>query len=296
MSEEILPQEDYAKEIDPFDESEMPPKERSSNKETLEVISDSKEEDQENPEPEKKLKKEEPEIETKETLSSLKAELEKERARRIETQKALTKKAQQVKSYERNALSLKEKGALSDEEVQEFINFSSQDDDEALNDEDMPPLERYRRIANAELDNYIKYNNDSHLQEKVEAFRHYIEQYASQEEIEQAEDDLKEFSHDPVALIKKMLAIGQDHYDDYYKEAKVLGGNKALILKYKDEIFKLKKALEKSNNKVLQYGDYDKTSRYDLEDHSGPSKFSKEEVNDPFDDVKPKDLRSVKRR
>jgi hypothetical protein len=120
------------------------------------------------------------------------------------------------------------------------------------------------KVANKELENILKYTDDEHLQDKVNAFDYFLS-VGSKEEIQQVLEDLTDLLDNPLKLARKMLSIGQEVYEESYKGIKEAGGFKNYLSKKEEEIEKLRKKVDKLEKKLLQYEDFDKP-RYRMDE------------------------------
>jgi hypothetical protein len=124
------------------------------------------------------------------------------------------------------------------------------------------------KVANKELENILKYTDDEHLQDKVNAFDYFLS-VGSKEEIEKVLEDLSDLLDNPLKLARKMLSIGQEVYEESYKGIKEAGGFKNYLSKKEEEVEKLRKKVDKLEKKLLQYEDFDKP-RYRMDETGSP--------------------------
>jgi hypothetical protein len=208
--------------------------------------------DPEKPESDKSDKPDKPEVPE---VKALQEELEKTHKRITDTQKQNHQNARKLKSALQRTQSLVESGALSEEEAKSLLE--SLETDMPLEEETPShPFAKVLKIANAELDNIRKYNDDELLDDKVKAFDYFLNM-APSEEVKEALEELQDLSDDPVKLAKKMLSIGKRYYDESYKDIVENGGFQGLITKKNQEIDKLNKSIDKLTKKLAQYEDYD---------------------------------------
>ena len=232
--------------------------------------------DPEKPESDKSDKPEVPEV------KALQEELVKTHKRITDTQKQNHQNARKLKSALQRTQSLVESGALSEEEAKSL--FESLETDMPL-EEEAPshPFAKLLKIANAELENIRKYNDDELLDDKVKAFDYFLNM-APPEEVKEVLEELQDLSDDPVKLAKKMLSIGKRYYDESYKEIVKNGGFQGLITKKNQEIDKLNKSIDKLTKKLAQYEDYDQP-RYRISEMSeSGSNTAKDSITELFEE------------
>jgi hypothetical protein len=268
--------------VDPFDKFEKNRIEQSKEKNEVEAKKEisqtaskkASNPKQENPkEPVKDLKQEtsEPEQENPE-LVILRNQIEKERKNALEAQRWGTKNSQKVKNVEKSLKALLESAALAsdeEEEVNKILTILSSKDEPHI---DIPepsrgpahPMQKYWEIANTELENFRKYNGDNDLDVKVQSFNDLV-RHASQEELGQIIVDLESIEND-IGKMKKMLSLGEQYYNDGYKEVLTYGTPKKLVETKNKEIERLSKELEKYKKKLTEYENYDNKPVYGIKD------------------------------
>jgi hypothetical protein len=205
-------------------------------------------------------------------LEALHKKLEKTEKVLAENHKYGRSNAQKVKNAVKAVQRFADDGLLAEEEAKELLGTLYSEGEEA-EDEDASrfqasPFVSIFKVANKELENILKYTDDPHLQDKVNAFDYFLS-VGSKEEIEQVLEDLTDLLDDPLKLARKMLAIGQDVYEESYKGIKAAGGFKNYLSVKDQEIEKLQKKLDKLEKKLLQYEDFDKP-RYRIDETGSP--------------------------
>lgn len=129
------------------------------------------------------------------------------------------------------------------------------------------PFQKFYDIANQDvIQTYLDVTEDDHYRDKVNAFDAFMTD-ASQEELEQLHKDLSNLEKKPVALLKKMLAVGQEYLDEGYDDYRKSGGFRKYSSIKKNEIEVLQNKVDKLNKKLSQYESYDKPT-YSLEEAS----------------------------
>jgi hypothetical protein len=84
--------------------------------------------------------------------------------------------------------------------------------------------------------------------------------------------------------IKKMLSIGEKHYNEGFKEILDNGGSRSAIQKKNKEIEKLTKEVEKYKKKLTEYENYDTTTVYGVKGMIGSEDDTPApQFDDPFD-------------
>jgi len=221
---------------------------------------------------EKPLKENEGEDEPLSEAEVLKKKLEKTEKTLAENHKYGRSNAQKVKNALKTIQRFADDGLLAEEEAKELLQ-TLHSEEEGTEDEDAAryqatPFAPIFKVANKELQNILKYTDDEHLQEKVNAFDYFLS-VGSKEEIEQVFEDLSDLLDDPLKLARKMLSIGQDVYEESYKGIRQAGGFKNYLSQKDQEIEKLQKKLDKLEKKLLQYEDFDKP-RYRIDETGSP--------------------------
>ena len=219
-------------------------------------------------------------------LEALQQELARTQKRLTENQQYGRHNAQRLKQALKITQELVHEGSLSEEEALKLkgaLESEISETPEDIGTSDPHPFTRILKIANQELENIRRYTEDTSLDDKVRAFDHFLV-IASPKDQEQALEELQEVLDQPLALAKKMLALGQQ-YQSSYQAMKKAGGLQALLEQKDQEIAKLEKNLDKLTQKLSQYEDYD-TPRYRLEDRGpiGAEAPLKDTVSSLFDE------------
>jgi hypothetical protein len=201
----------------------------------------------------------------------LRKKLEKTEKTLAENHKYGRSNAQKVRNAVKAVQRFADDGLLAEEEAKELLQTLHSEGEETEEDthrHQTNPFAPIFKVANKELENILKYTDDPHLQDKVNAFDYFLS-VGSKEEIEQVFEDLSDLLDDPLKLARKMLSIGQDVYEESYKGIKESGGFKNYLSKKDQEIEKLQKKLDKLEKKLLQYEDFDKP-RYRIDETGSP--------------------------
>ncbi len=218
-------------------------------------------------------------------VEALRKKLEKVEKTLAENHKYGRSNAQKVKNAIKVAQRFVDDGLLAEEEAKELLqtlHLEGETEEEDASRYQSSPFAPIFKVANKELQNILKYTDDEHLQDKVNAFDYFLS-VGSKEEIEQVFEDLSELLDDPLKLARKMLSIGQDVYEESYKGIRQAGGFKNYLSVKDQEIEKLQKKLDKVEKKLLQYEDFDKP-RYRI-DEMGDVEGSKPATGSPGNDT-----------
>ncbi len=227
-----------------------------------------------------------------EKFESLRLQLEKEKKNASEAQKWGTRNSQKVKTAEKHLKSMLETGSFTmdeEEELKKALNLLTSSPDEpeltsSLSSASLHPLQKYFEIANREIEKFRTYGDDSNLDNKIGAFNAFVKE-ASPEEISDLIDDLESVDTDALK-IKKMLALGEKNYNEGFKEILETGGMKKTVDKKNKEIEKLNKEIEKYKKKLTEYEDYDKTTRYGINEIRGAEDDEASPTfEDPYDEL-----------
>lgn len=186
-----------------------------------------------------------------------KAELEKTKKTLKDTQRSFHEDRKKLASYKKAVEKLKEDGALLDEEAAlllDHTNFESDPEEES-------EYLRYHKIWNQELQYMRKYaSNAKEIDQNFMAFQHFV-QTASQQEIQEAFADLRQYEDDEVEFTKQMLEIGRQYNEDIYSDINEVGSIRHLKAKYSKKESELQKEIDKLKKQVNkykeQYEDYD---------------------------------------
>jgi len=164
-----------------------------------------------------------------------------------------------LKSAIKMVNSLKDQGALTDDEfsqLHELLHSDEQEEQAALVSND--PLVKMIQSAHKRLsDLQTIYEEDPLFMKKAEAFDFFVN-HCSEREREELLEELEEFEGSDLKLAKKMFKIGEKYYEENYKELDEAGGLKELVSLKNVEIEKMKRKLDKLERKLAQYDDYDK--------------------------------------
>jgi hypothetical protein len=213
-------------------------------------------------------------------LEALRVKLEKTEKVLAENQRYGRTNAQKVKNAQKVVQKFADEGLLTDEEARELFGVLQADGREPplsggeREDADMPHSAAHHspaslfapifKVANQELENIRKYTDDDRLQDKVNAFDYFLS-VGSKEEVGHVLAELTGLLDDPVKLAKKMLSIGQTVFEESYKHIQEAGGFKNYLSKKDEALEKLQKKIDKLEEKLLQYEDFDQP-RYRIDE------------------------------
>lgn len=188
------------------------------------------------------------------------AEVEKLKKALTDSQKWGHTSNKRLKSAINMVNSLKDQGALTDDEFSKLSEFlhSDVEEEQKIAPESDDPLLRLVNIAAKRIDDLRTiYEDDPLFQKKAEAFDFFVN-HCSEQEREDILDELKDSEDNDLKLAKKMLKIGEKYYEENYKELDSAGGLKELVSLKNIEIEKMKRKLDKLSRKLAEYEDYDK--------------------------------------
>jgi hypothetical protein len=304
-----------AAESDPFDEIEN---ERGKvNLEETEFVENEDEENKDQPPKKEKntakeeeIEEDDPEVkksskkviqnEKSEELKNLEIELEKKSKALLDTQKWGRKNSQNIKKAMKEVQSLVDDGSLTEEESKKIMNaFDSPhendepiEQDEYLIDHTFAPVVK---VARKELERVRDYIEDETLDDKLYAFEHSVE-ISSPQEQEEILHKLTKLINSPSKLLKEIIAIGGEAYNESFKEIKESGSLKEFINKKNNLISKLEKEIDKLKNKVQKSRDYT-DSHYAIDELADPKSGNDDDSDiDPFDQAKQEKETSYSRR
>lgn len=219
-------------------------------------------------------------------VEALRKKLEKTEKTLAENHKYGRSNAQKVRNALKTVQRFADDGLLAEEEAKELLETLHSEGEETEEEDaakyQAMPFAPIFNVANKELENILKYTDDEHLQDKVNAFDYFLS-VGSKEEIEQVLEDLTELLDDPLKLARKMLSIGQEVYEESYKGIRQAGGFKNYLSSKDQEIEKLQKKIDKLEKKLLQYNDFDKP-RYRI-DEMGDVEGGKPATGSPGNDT-----------
>ena len=210
-------------------------------------------------------------------IEELRKKLEKTEKILAENHKYGRSNAQKIRNAVKAVQKFADDGLLAEEEAKELYQALHAEGEETAQDDGglyqatssqtslFAPI---FKLANKELENILKYTDDEHLQDKVNAFDYFLS-VGSKEEIEKVLEDLSDLLDNPLKLARKMLSIGNEVYEESYKGIKEAGGFKNYLSKKEEEVEKLRKKVDKLEKKLLQYEDFDKP-RYRMDETGSP--------------------------
>jgi hypothetical protein len=194
------------------------------------------------------------------SLTRLQMDLEKTRKLMKETQRWGHQNSKKVREASRSVKALVDSGSLTEDEAQGILSVLQsevEEDDEIQAPAVQNPFASLFQVANRELENIRKYSEDDLLQDKIEAFD-FLLSVSSKEEVSDIFETLADLEDNPVKLTRKMIALGQEAYEDSYRAIKEAGGIKDYLSSQNNQIEKLQKKIDKLEKKLSQYEDYDK--------------------------------------
>ena len=268
---------EYQKEPEPKadkpKEKKSPPKEENNKPE--EPIEDDEDDETDSPKEEKspdaKNRKEEP-INSHPEYLKLEKKLK-------ETQKWGNENNKKLVAYSKAIEKLKEESGLTDEEASFLLDYTKHD---PIEEQEKPLLVQFGEVWDKELNYMRKYSqNAQDIDNYVVSFQNYFQTLNHKEAQELLEElhEIKE-SEDEVAFTKKMLDIGKDWYDDFYKDIQEAGSLKNLRGKYQEKEAKLQKTLDKLNKELEKYKrKYEDYTESNLNLPSGNSANSPTDLN-----------------
>lgn len=286
----VQPSEDNTKDEEPVKEKPSKSKEPIENKEEKkEPAEDKGQEDDDNSE-----------------VELLKKDIEKNKKSLLDAQKWGTKNSQKVKYALKKLNALMENASFTEDEEKEVVNLKQmlESDVDAPFEEEKSantnhhPISKYVDMASEKIETMKELSDDSEsFSKKYRAFEISLLDYKP-DEIELLVDELDELKGNPVKLAKKIMELGEQYYNEYYKEFEETGSFRNLIQKRNKENEKLKKEVDKLKKKLLTYEDFD-TPKYNIgEDHSIETKEdeSSGSSNDPFEEMEKSRTERLKHR
>jgi hypothetical protein len=169
----------------------------------------------------------------------------------------LSKVSMKLKNYEKRIAKLLNDGEIDSEYAEKLLSDISHDEDSEDVDSDLNEFQKLIKIGSNGLDRYresIKdgiIDEDILLDKKVESFDFFMNE-ASHEEKVKVFEQLEKLKDKPILLAKKMLSIGNEYYEEAYKDFDEAGGFKRFKEKSNQEKEKLNKQVDKLNKEVLR--------------------------------------------
>jgi hypothetical protein len=188
---------------------------------------------------------------------SFKEELQKSENARKNARDMLSKVSMKLKNYEKRIAKLLNDGEIDSEYAEKLLSDISHDEDSEDVDSDLNEFQKLIKIGSNGLDRYresIKdgiIDEDILLDKKVESFDFFMNE-ASHEEKVKVFEQLEKLKDKPILLAKKMLSIGNEYYEEAYKDFDEAGGFKRFKEKSNQEKEKLNKQVDKLNKEVLR--------------------------------------------
>jgi len=287
--------------VDPFSEMEAerkvePSQDNKKDQEPIKEKPSKAKEPVENKEEQKEPAKEtDQEDDDNSEVELLKKDIEKNKKSLLDAQKWGTKNSQKVKYTLKKLSALIENASFTEDEEKEVASLKQmlESDMDAPFEEEKSantnhhPISKYVDIASEKLETMKELSDDTEsFRKKYRAFEISLLDYKA-DEMELLADELDELKDNPVKLAKKIMELGEQYYNEYYKEFEETGGFRNLIQKRNKENEKLKKEVDKLKKKLLTYEDFD-TPKYRIgEDHSieTTEDESSDSSNDPFESM-----------
>lgn len=228
-------------------------------------------------------------------LEGLKKDIEKNRKSLLDAQKWGTKNSQKVKYALKKLNALMENNSFTEDEEKEVVNLKQllESDMDAPFEEDKAananqhPISKYIDIAYEKLGVMKELSDEPEsFHKKYRAFEISLLDYKP-DEMELLADELDELKDNPVKLAKKIMDMGEQYYNEYYKEFEESGGFRNIIEKRNKEEKKLKNEIDKLKKKLLTYEDFDKKPRYHVGEDSEveTQDESSDASEDPFESM-----------
>lgn len=189
-----------------------------------------------------------------------------------------------LKSVVKIVDSLKESGILNDDEFNSLNNLlSSESEPPEIEGKEVnaTPLKKMIDKAANRLQDLKSVYEDPLFDKKIQAFDFLI-QGMTEEERDNLSDELSEIGDNDFKLVKKMYQIGEEYYNENYKELDEAGGLKELLTAKNDEIKRLQRKIDKLERKVLESNDYD-TPTNKIDESADAVKPEKASIHKPND-------------
>jgi hypothetical protein len=191
-------------------------------------------------------------------------ELEKATKALSDSQKWAHASNRKLKTALRLVEDLAKDGVMTDEEYARIagaLKSDSLEEDERVLTTHYTPKQKVLAAANKGIEGLREvYEDDELFDKKINSFDYFIN-HSSQEVINDTFEELSELESSPIKLAKKMYSIGQQFYNDVYKDIDEAGG----LVEYHKENERIKekmqKDIDKLRKKLSEYNDYDKPTR-----------------------------------
>jgi DNA repair exonuclease SbcCD ATPase subunit len=171
-----------------------------------------------------------------------------------------------LKSVTKMISSLKEDGAITEDEftkLNDLLRSDAPEPEIEILEESKDPFVNLIQKANTRISDLEDISDDPLFKNKAAAFLELLKN-SSDDEKEDILDQLEEFKDNPLKLAKKMYGMAENFYNEFYKDLDASGGIKGFVSQKNSEIQRLQKKIDKLERKLLEYNDYDKpTSRID---------------------------------
>lgn len=193
---------------------------------------------------------------------------------------------------------LKDEDVLSDDQFSKLHDLLHSDSDEERDQNvtlSESPISNLLQIANQRVTDLEEiYDHDELFRKKLSAFDFLI-QNSSEEEIEDIADELEAFKNNPLKLVKKMYTMGENYYNEVYKELDEAGGLKLFVSEKNEEIKRLRKKLDKLEKKRLESSDYDESTNFKIDELGDTEKATKQKPVSVLDQLEEEQEASYKR-
>lgn len=227
-------------------------------------------------------------------IELLKKDIEKSKKSLLDAQKWGTKNSQKVKYALKKINTLIESSSFTEDEEKIALELREMlQADSGVEIEEEPgkdsshPISKYIDIAKQKLEVMRELSDDpSVFYKKFRAFEMVLMD-SKPDEVALLEDELDDLKDNPVKLAKRIMEIGEENYNNYYKEFEDSGGFRKIIQNKNKELEKAKNSIDKLKKKLLQYEDYDTNPKYrireDYTDDVGDDSVSNS--SDPFEEL-----------
>lgn len=238
-------------------------------------------------------------------VETLKKDIEKNKKSLLDAQKWGTKNSQKIKYTLKKLNAFIENASFTEDEekeVQDLKRMLESDGDAPFGDgteshASQHPISKYIDIASEKLGVMKELSDDpDSFYKKYRAFETSLLDYKP-DEMELLADELDELKDNPVKLAKKIMDIGEQYYNEYYKEFEEMGGFRNLIQNRNKENEKLKKEIDKLKKKLLNYEDFD-SPKYNIGEDSTIETEDKasDSSKDPFEEMEQSRSQRLKQR
>lgn len=238
-------------------------------------------------EPQDKESEEAKEVDFEEERKSFSKEISTLRKRLGDSQKYGNINAEKVKQASNQIMHFIESGDISEEEGQQILSILSQDKVAVPNSdavESSNPFQKFFNVVtNDVVQAYLDVTEDNDFRKKVDAFDAYLSE-SSQEELDYLHSELLKVGDKPLALLKKMLAVGENTLKDGYDDLFQSGGFRKYAASQKEKIKSLQDEVDKLKKKLIKYQNEGKPTHgiQELTDFDNPADKSEDPLDGLF--------------